>query len=502
MTDTELVLTQDIGIYTCKAALFSLDGAMQRSNIVSYRPETDSRGCSWQSPQIWWDAFCGNCRTLLAGIDPRRVKAVCLCGQTLGCMMVDSDLLPLQDHITWDDIRTMEELKQIDQVLGYAELHRLTGLCPAHAHMLPLILWTMKHQPDLYRRTYKFLSCKDYINYKLTGRVATDETCAGFTQLYDLYQGRWSDTILKAFHIDGQKLPEVVSFSTVLGNLTETASAQCGLTQDTVVVQGMGDGRAPAVGAGLLRAGEGYINLGSSSWVSQITEDTAMDKEHMLTKTVYHSGLYSNGGSSISGRLCLDWYMNTFSALGDGAGAASMGPSLARQMANSPVGSNGLLFLPYLREALTPRYDRFAKGGFIGLSTKHTKYDFCRSILEGVSFQLTIIKNRLERLTPFTSMRIVGSAAFPEWQQILSDAFEMEISASDHPAFAACVGSAVLAGIALGRYRDYSEVYRFQRAQRITFPIDANVRLYRDFFPVFEDCYYALADINRYLGRL
>lgn len=502
MEDTGFVLTQDIGIYTCKAALFSFDGTMVRNNVVFYCPETDGQGRSWQSPQLWWDAFCQNCRTLLAGINPHRVKAVCLCGQTLGCMAVDSDGFPLQGHITWDDTRASEEVEQIGQMFGYTQLHQITGLCPGHAHMLPLVLWFMRHQPDLYQRTYKFLSCKDYINYRLTGRIATDETCAGFTQMYDLYKNQWSDAILHAFHIQEEKLPEVIPFGTILGNLTSEAAAKCGLTQDTVVVQGMGDGRAPAVGAGLLHVGEGYINLGSSSWVSQITDDPTLDQEHSLSKTAYHSGLYSNGGSSIAGRLCLDWYINTFSSEKNHVTTDEIGPFLAHQLVNSPVGSNGLLFLPYLRGALTPWCDHFAKGGFIGLSTKHTKYDFCRSILEGVSFQLTIIKNRIERLAPFTSMRIVGSAVFPEWQQILSDAFEMEIVSSDISAFAGCVGSAVISGIALGLYHDYSESYRYQRSQRITLPIDENVRLYREFFPVFEDCYYALTEINRYLGRL
>ena len=264
----------------------------------------------------------------------------------------------------------------------------------------------------------------------------------------------------------------------------------------------MGDGRAPAVGAGILHPGEGYINLGSSSWVSQVTNDMAMDREHSLTKTIFHSGLYTNGGSSISGRLSLDWYINTFSSPGNGVSADTIGTFLAQQLVNSPVGSNGLLFLPYLRGARTPWWNSFAKGGFIGLGTEHTKYDFCRSILEGVSFQLTIIKNRLEHLAPFTNMQIVGSAAFPEWQQILSDAFEMDIVSTNISAFAGCVGSAVLSGLALGLFHDYSEVFRFHRSQRITHPISEHVKLYREFFPVFEDCYYALADINRYLARL
>lgn len=501
LSNQKLILTQDIGINSCKAALFSTDGTMLKSNTISYRPEANEHRWSQQSPALWWNAFLQNCRTLLMGVDPKVVKAVSVCGQMMGCLALDDRMEPLHDHITWDDMRATAEIKQIEQSIDGATFYNTTGLCFGHGFTLPLILWLRNNKPKIYEKTSKISSCKDYVNYLLTGRVATDETYASFTQLYDIFNRCWAERILNMFQIRKRLLPDIVPYGSVLGNLTASAAVQCGLTQDTVVVEAMGDGRMPALGAGVLRAGDTYINLGSSSWISQATDSPVMAGKQSLTKSLYHSNLFVNGGASLAGRLCLDWYINTFETRGALADPADLSRFVSYQLANSPIGSNGLLFLPYLRGARSPYWNNSAKGGFIGLNINHTKYDFFRSILEGVSFQLVGIKNRISELDePIRKARLVGSAAFPEWQQILSDVLEVEITAPDISAFAGCVGAALLAGMAIGEYRDYSEVYRFHHSQRITSPINANVNVYREIVPAFEDCYYALADINRYIS--
>jgi len=502
MAGRELFLTQDIGLFSCKAALFSTDGTLVKTNAIRYSPESNHLGWAWQSHRLWWNAFCQNCRILLAGVDAKEVKGVCLCGQMMGCMPVDESVQPLYEHITWDDCRSAHEVCRIEKLLGNETIHRITGVCLGQPFSLPKILWLMEHHPDVYRGTYRFITCKDYVNYKLTGDLCTDETCAGFTQLYDLYGRCWSDRILDTFGIDRNKLPEVVRAGRILGTLTPEAAAQTGLCPGTPVVQGMGDGRAPAVGAGILSPGEAYINLGSCSWISQCTRSRNFDATHSITKAAYlEPDLYVNGGTTLAGRICIDWYLNAFSD-SDAAGPNDLERFLKEHLSNSPVGSRGLLFMPYLRGDRAPWWSSSAGGGFIGLSARHTRHDLCRSILEGVAFQLLRIKNRIEALEPFGSIRLVGSAAFPVWQQILSDVLEAEIVSFDHPSLIGCVGSALICGVALGKFRDYSEAARFQHNQVITLPIAQNVKIYRELFPAFEDCYYALADINRHLGQL
>lgn len=501
MAECEYILTQDIGAFSCKAVLFSADGSIVRSNTISYSPQCNDQDWSWQSPQLWWEAFCANCRTILADIPAESVKVVALCGQMMSCLAVDEHVRPLYDCITWDDKRSLEQVKEINAAIGSETIHRITGSCLGYSFSLPKILWLKKHHPDLYARTDRFIQCKDYVNYLLTGQLATDETDAGFTQMYDLYGRCWSDTILQAMGIDRAKLPEVVPMGTILGPVTPEAAAQCGLSTRTLVAQGLGDGRAPSVGAGIQKPGEGCLYLGSSAWLSQVTASRQMDIDHAITKASYLSpDLFVNGGSIFSGRLCADWFVRAF--LPQVSDTHDLSALLSSQLPKSPVGSNGLLFMPYLRGERAPWWNSYAKGGFVGLCAYHTRYDFCRSIVEGVSFQLGIIKHRIEGIEPFTSMCLMGSGCSLQWQQVLSDVLEMDIVSSDVAPFVACVGAAVVAGVGAGLLRDYSEASRFHRNQRITTPIAEHMEIYQELLPAFEDCYYALQDINQHLSQL
>lgn len=501
MAGTEYILTQDIGVFSCKATLFSMDGSLVRSNIVSYRPNVDDRGGSWQSPRLWWEAFCKNCQTVLADVPAEAVKAVALCGQMMACVPVDRKGEALYDCITWNDQRAIQQVKELSRLISSKEIHEITGIGLGYAFTLPKILWLKKNCPDIYERTDQFIQSKDYINYRLTGQLVTDETDAGFTQMYDLYGGCWSDKILQAAGIDRNKMPEVVPMGTTLGHVTAQASAQCGLSTSTLVIQGLGDGRAPTVACGAQKPGEGCLLLGSSSWLSQVTRGKEIDVNHSITKACYtEPGLYVNGGSMLSGLLSADWYIDTF--FPEERRKQNLDEFLNSQLPHSPVGSNGLLFMPYLRGERAPWWNNFAKGGFVGLYNQHTKYDFCRSILEGVSFQLGTIKNYVEQLEPFTSMYLVGAGRSLCWQQILSDVFEMDITSSDVTWNAACVGAAVVAGKAIGVYQDYSEASRFHHNHLITTPIEENVEIYRELLPAFEDCYFALQDINQHLCQV
>ncbi len=496
------ILTQDIGLFSCKAALFSVNGTLIKSNVVHYSPQNSNEGWAWQSPDLWWSAFCQNCRILLANIPAKSVVGVSMCGQMMGCLPVDKDLHPICDSITWDDRRSSRQVMQIERQLGNETIHKITGTCIGDSFSLPKVLWIKQNRPDIYEKAYKFITCKDYVCYMLTGILCTDETCAGFTQMYDLYSGCWSKSILTAFDIDEEKLPDVLRAGSIIGTLTERAASQTGLSINTPVVQGVGDGRAPAVGCGLLSPGDAYINLGSCSWISQCTDSREFDSMHSITKASYLSpGLYVNGGTTLAGRLCLDWFCNTFLKQGN-MESDSLDLFLQEQLENSPVGSRGLLFMPYLRGERAPWWSSSAGGGFIGLNSRHTRYDLCRSILEGVSFQLAQIKNQISTIQPFSSMCLVGSAASQAWQQILSDVLEVEITAFDHSSLIGCIGSAVICGVALGELSNYSDVYYFRQNPTITLPIGKNVKMYQEIFPAFEDCYYALADISKHLGQL
>ena len=153
-----------------------------------------------------------------------------------GCLPVDKDLHPICDSITWDDRRSSRQVMQIERQLGNETIHKITGTCIGDSFSLPKVLWIKQNRPDIYEKAYKFITCKDYVCYMLTGILCTDETCAGFTQMYDLYSGCWSKSILTAFDIDEEKLPDVLRAGSIIGTLTERAASQTGLSINTPVV--------------------------------------------------------------------------------------------------------------------------------------------------------------------------------------------------------------------------------------------------------------------------
>lgn len=498
----QYIIAQDIGIYSCKAALFTFDGEMVRSNKVCYAPNVTEEGWSSESPHFWWEAFCINCRQLLTDISPQAVRAVCVCGQMMGCLPVDGNGQPLYDYITWDDKRSIAQIRKIESLLGAKIIHAITGVCLSHMFSLSKIMWLKENHPDVYNATVCFLQCKDYINYRLTGIMTTDTSDAGFTMMYDLEKQQWSDTILDACGIAGEKMPEVVHFGTALGKVTAEAARECGLSQGTVVVEGMGDGRAPMVGSGLKYKGEGLIHLGSVSWISQVTDSIKMDKKGVLTKSAFtEPGLLLNGGTVLSGGLSVQWFLKTFYPISPYPSQGLL-QELFEKMDRTPIGSHGLLFMPYLRGERTPWWNNYAKGGFIGLDMYHTRDDFFRSVIEGISLQLTIAKNCIEELEPFISMYLTGGNVTPQWQQLLSDILELDIISTDIKENCGCQGAAVAAGVGIGIYKDYSEAVRFHHQHYCTSPIKENVEVYRELLPAFEDCYNALQDINLYLSRI
>ena len=129
-------------------------------------------------------------------------------------------------------------------------------------------MWVRDREPEVYARTFKTLCAKDYINYRLTGLMATDYSDASGTNAFDLNTFRWSDEILEIARVASELFPEPMESSAILGAVTPDAARETGLKQGTPVAVGGGDGSCAGVGVGCIRPGTAYNCLGSSSWIA------------------------------------------------------------------------------------------------------------------------------------------------------------------------------------------------------------------------------------------
>ena len=111
-------------------------------------------------------------------------------------------------------------------------------------------MWVRDNEPGVYAKTYKALNAKDFIVLRLTGKFYTEPSDATSNACIDLNTLQWSEKIVNASGIDGNKLPEIVPSTTVAGEVTPWAAGQTGLKAGTPVVMGGGDGLCSNVGAG------------------------------------------------------------------------------------------------------------------------------------------------------------------------------------------------------------------------------------------------------------
>ncbi len=223
------------------------------------------------------------------------------------------------------------------------------------------------------------LHAKDYLNFRLTGVMATEYSDASGTNLLDLNTRRWSDKLLGITGIDGEKLPDLKASTDVVGELTSDAAREMGLHAGIPVVAGGGDGVCAGVGVGSVKPGITYNYLGSSSWIATTTKEPIYDEEmrtfvwaHAVPGYVHPCGTMQTAGSSYA------WLKNEICTL-EKATAAQSGANpyelINAQIATSPPGANGLVFLPYLLGERTPRWNPDAKGALIGLTLAHTRAD-------------------------------------------------------------------------------------------------------------------------------
>jgi xylulokinase len=508
MTLKRYIIAHDLGTSGDKAILLNTSGEILHTHTHGYSVCHREAGWSEQNPYDWWNAFCLCNRAVLEGVRAEDVAGICLTGQMMCCLPLDTNGEILHPAIIWADTRASEESSKLEDQVGVEQFYRITGMRASANYTLPKIIWLQKHRPEVYEKTHKFLSPKDYLNYRLTGKFAVDPENASFMHCFDRTQTDWSDLLLEASGIDRAKLPELVPAGKVLGEVNKEAAQECGLRAGTPVVMGTGDGGAATIGAGVINTGEAYTNMGTSSWVCVITGRDCLDPLRSISKlnyleTLRDSGTMQAGGFSYSwlrGALCQP---ECEASLRSGEKDYVLIDRLAEQ---SPPGAGGVLFQPYLLGERSPYWDTRLRGSFLGITAGTSRADLCRSVPEGVSMHLNRILDRICNVNHVTApqemMLVGGGARSPLWRRIFADVYGLPIVTTQHTDQAGTLGTAVLAGKALGIFPTLSVVKQFQKITEVTDPDPVRVRRYEDLIRIFEDAQTALVTINHRLSDL
>jgi xylulokinase len=490
----------DVGTSGTKTLLCTDRGKILATVTESYPAYHPKPLWSEQAPEDWWQATIRSVRKVLrkAKVKGSSVQGIGLSGQMHGAVFLDKNHEVLRPAILWNDQRTAAECEDITKTIGAKRLIRLTCNPALTGFTAPKILWVRKHEPKVYEKTAKILLPKDYVRFRLSGTFATEVSDASGTLLLDVKNRKWSKTVLSELKIDSALMPDCFESEEVSSQISPTAAKALGIPVGTPIVGGGGDQAAGAVGNGIVKAGVISATLGTSGVVFAFSDKVQTDPAGRV-HTFCHAvrGKWHVMGVMLSAGGSFQWYRNEM-ADAEIAEAAKRRCDpydiLCAKAAKAPVGSEGLMFLPYLTGERTPHADPHAKGAWIGLTPRHTKSHMLRSLLEGITFgmndSLEIIKGMG---VPVRQIRVSGGGAVSKfWRQMQADIYGKSVStinAAEGPAF----GVAILAGVGTGAWKNVREACDSTiRTTSTTKPNRKAVRHYAKVYPEFGRLYQAL----------
>ena len=512
MTDNPHVLAYDLGTGGLKTILFSGSGKFVASAMTSYDTSYPGENRHEQKPADWWDALLRSTRAVMsrAGVDAASVEACAISGQSLGVVPIDGHGNLLCQHTPiWSDSRAQAQADAFfDRTNEDAWYGRTGNGFPPPLYSIFKIMWYRDEDPDLFRKTRHILGTKDYLNYMLTGTVATDHSYASGSGVYDLLRHEYDQNLLDAAGIDRKLLAEPLASTEIIGTLTPRAADQLGLHTDVQVVAGGVDNSCMALGARNTRHGRVYNSLGSSSWIAVCSDTPIVDtatRPFVFAHVV--PGLYTSAYSIFAAGTSLHWIRDTLCR--DLIRKAETEETdvydlMTAEAAGSPPGARKLLFNPNLAGGTGLDPSRTVRGAFAGLDVRHTRADMIRAGLEGISMALRVALDALQdRVELEKEMLVVGGGSTsPLWRRILADTYETTILKTSIDQDAAALGAAGLAAVGTGLWEDFQRIDDLHKTEDEVDPDPGGVGVYRALLPLYKELNRAQSRLAEKMSRL
>ena len=469
----------DLGSTNIKIAIYSEDFKLidRQSRPVEYIRENGF---------VEFDAvtYCEILVDLLADMVKENkinsIRQIAFTGQAESLVVLGADGKPVMNAISWMDERSTEECKILEKQFPHEICEAVTG----QMAVLPTwpatkILWLQKNKPEIYAAADTYMLLKDYVVYYLTGEKKCDMSIATFSFYFDIYKKCYWQEMLDAIGVKLSQLPELVEPCTVAGTLkSELVPA---IEPGTAVNVGTLDHFAGMIGTGNIKPGGVTLSTGT------VMAMTIMAEENMSHNTgiAMHYGFLPDTHIMLpaveSGGVSLEWFRR---ACMKNVTYDEMNATLAKRERND------LLFLPYLVGTNAPEFDADAKGVFWGLRQEHDCIDMAGAIMEGVAYVLHknllhIHKNGIHLQNIISTG---GGAKSPIWCQLYADITGLPVRIPAEKE-AACLGAAMIAAVADGKYADFETASKELVAFSMEYtpnPCEHYERKYRRFCKLYE----------------
>jgi len=499
------LLGLDIGTTGCKAILFDADGTLLAKASREYTVDFPQPQWVEQDLEEVWRLAQEAIREAIAAVRVTEIAAIGLSVHGEAVTPVDERGYPLRPTILGMDTRTGPQNDWLRQRFGGEVLFQRTGM-PIHTiNTLPKLLWIKEHEPEIWKRTSKFLLVEDFLIQKMTGQAVVSQCLASRTQLFNLNQGKWDDEILSALELDAARLSQVQSSGTVVGSLSPELTTVFGLTRPPSVVTGGHDQACGALGAGLTTPGLASVSTGTAEVVEVALPSPIVSQPlYEGNISVYNHvvpGLFLAMTLNHSGGMSLRWFRDGFCEPQMYRSAQDNTDAYDLMLAGASADPTGLLVLPHFSGSGTPTFDTSSKAAILGLTYATTRADIAKAILEGLTYELRLNLDLLNAGgVQIDVLRAIGGGAkSPLWLQLKADITGIPV-VTPKITEAAGFGAALLAGVGVGIFPSAAEAAdRFLQLTDEYYPDPARHAAYNHQFELYRLVYPAVAPITHLL---
>lgn len=505
----------DIGTFQSRGML--IDDHFQIVADASVPHTMDNPKPGWfeqDANEIWWGDFCKLSKILLAkgGIRPEQVACVGASALGTDCLPVDENCEPLRPAILYGiDARAAREAQWLTEYYGEDRVQELFGHPICSGDTATKIFWIKRNEPEVYEKTYKFLTGSSFLTAKLTGEYVIDQFL-GKGSFRPLYR---PDGSIREEECSLYCRPDQIAVcrdsTDVVGYVTQKAAKETGLAEGTPVITGTGDSTAEAISVGLVEPGTAFFQYGSSMFYYYCV-DRYVDQ---FVSAKGNGSLKGGKVFTVPGTFCMGDGTNAAGTLtrwvrdllyqqereAEKNGGENAYAVMAREAGEVSPGCDGLMMLPYIYGERSPLQDPAATGMLFGLKGIHTRKHINRAALEAVgysTYQHLLLFEEMG-LPPKSIITAGGGTKNRVWMQIICDMAGIPISIPEDYQCSA-YGDAMMAAIGGGRLRDFTALRQALPKGIVLEPDAERHAFYQKRYAIFRDLYHNNKDHMYQLG--
>jgi len=469
----KFILAYDLGTGGSKASLYNKEGRCITRTFIPYDTLYPDVGWHEQRPNDWWNAVVESTRRLLKSgeVKINDIECLALSGQSLGVVPIDRKGKLLRETVPiWSDTRTPVQTSKFFRRIQPTEWYMLTGNgFSKECYSVFKIMWYRDNEPDMFSRIHRVLGSKDYINYRLTGELCTDYSYASGSGIYNLKEWRYEPRLVQASGLSAELFPEIVPSTQVIGTVTRESAETLGLSTNV----------NPVVNCKI--------------------------KPFVFTHVI--PNMFTSATAIFSAGNSLRWVRDTLCKnIKDMAERENRDPyeMMTELAAESPAGARKLLFNPSLAGGSAAHLGPQIRGAFLGLDLSHTQADVIRAVLEGISFDLRIMLDKLAELCALSEEVILvgGGSKSKLWRQIFANVFDRTIVKTNVDQDAASLGAAAVAAVGTEIWKNFNIIDEILIREDVEQPQNEVVRMYNDLLPLYASFFQYQSKLGRHFSAL